>query len=78
MNEDVIMSPEEAARYLKVNPHTIYRNLRCGRLPGGKVGRQWRIRKSDIDRFLAGGLFLGNEKPDKQAAWKGGPVNEPS
>lgn len=55
VKEDVILSPEEAARYLKVDLHTIYRNLRRGKLPGGKVGRQWRIRKSDLDRFLAGG-----------------------
>ena len=58
--EDIILNPEEAANYLKVNPQTIYRNLRRGRLPGGKVGNQWRIRKSDLDRFLAGAAFTEN------------------
>lgn len=53
MTKEITLSPEEAAEYLKVNPQTIYRNLRRGRLPGGKIGRQWRIRKEDLDRFLA-------------------------
>lgn len=57
---DIILSPEEAANYLQVHPQTIYRNLRRGRLPGGKVGNQWRIRKSDLDRFLAGAVFTKN------------------
>ena len=52
MSGELILSPEEAARYLRVDLHTVYRNLRNGRLPGGKVGRQWRIRKEDLDRFL--------------------------
>jgi excisionase family DNA binding protein len=48
------MTPEEAAQYLRVNPQTIYRLLRRGRLPGAKIGHQWRIRRSDLDGFLRG------------------------
>lgn len=54
MSADAILTPEEAAEYLRVNPQTVYRRLREGFLPGAKVGRQWRIRKVDLDTLLAG------------------------
>ena len=61
MPDDATLTPEEAAAYLKVNPQTIYRNLRRGRLPGAKVGRQWRLRRSDLDRLLAGASVAAEE-----------------
>lgn len=67
MPDDPTMTPEEAAAYLKVNPQTVYRNLRSGRLPGAKVGRQWRIRRMDLDRLL-GGASLAAETAAPYAA----------
>ena len=55
LSADAILTPEEAADYLRVNPQTVYRRLRAGFLPGAKVGHQWRIRKVDLDTLLAGG-----------------------
>lgn len=52
--KDIVMSPSEVAKYLRVNFQTVYRALREGKLPGCKVGRQWRIKKSDLDQYLAG------------------------
>ena len=49
-----ILTPEEAAGYLRVHPQTVYRRLRAGALPGAKVGEQWRLRKADLDQFLKG------------------------
>jgi len=74
MTKEITLSPEEAAEYLKVNPQTIYRNLRRGRLPGGKVGRQWRIRKEDLDRFLAPNTQAAEEElsPEDMAAIRRG------
>ena len=48
------ITPEEAAEILRVNTHTVYRALRAGKLPGGKVGNQWRIRKIDLEEHLRG------------------------
>lgn len=53
MNE--MLSPEEVAELLKVNPQTVYRALRAGKLPGAKVGRQWRVNKADLEKYLRGG-----------------------
>ena len=52
--QEQIFTPEEAARYLRVHSQTVYRRLRAGKLPGAKVGDQWRIRKADLDQHLKG------------------------
>lgn len=54
MTDHELLTPEEAARYLRVNPQTVYRLLRGGNCPGVKVGRQWRIRRADLDAHLCG------------------------
>lgn len=52
--ETDVLTPAEAAKYLRVNPQTVYRLLNEGTLHGAKVGRTWRVRRSELDRFLAG------------------------
>jgi excisionase family DNA binding protein len=52
--ENETITPEEAAEILRVNTHTVYRALRAGKLPGGKVGGQWRIRRCDLEEHLRG------------------------
>ena len=49
---DGLITPEEAAQYIRVDVRTIYRWLKDGTLPGAKIGDNWRIRKSDIDAFF--------------------------
>ena len=47
-----LLDTEEVADYLGVNPVTIWRWCREGRLPCLKIGRQWRIRRSALENFL--------------------------
>ncbi len=68
MAEDDLMDIVEAATYLRVNPQTVYRNLRLGRLPGAKVGRQWRIRRRDLDYYLLGSSLAAASAPVWNAA----------
>jgi excisionase family DNA binding protein len=53
---DVVMekiyTPEMAAEMLHVSTLTLRKWLRGGQLTGIKVGRQWRIRESDLDLLL--------------------------
>ena len=49
---DEIMTVREAADYLKLNPITIYSLARQGKLPAIKLGKQWRFKKSDIDKLF--------------------------
>lgn len=43
---------EEAATLLRMHPDTVRRLLREKRLPGKKVGREWRISQEVLDKFL--------------------------
>lgn len=51
--KEVIFTVEELAEYLKMNPMTIYRRAAAGEIPGFKIGRSWRFRKSAIDAWIA-------------------------
>ena len=51
MEED-IMTLEEVAKYLKLKPQTIYTWVQDGKIPAAKLGKEWRFRKSIIDRWL--------------------------
>ncbi len=47
-----ILTLEEVASYLRLTPQTIYRWAQEKRIPGAKLGKEWRFRKSIIDRWL--------------------------
>ncbi len=47
-----VLTAQEAADYLRVNVKTLYRLVRAGEVPGQKVGRSWRFRRSDLASFL--------------------------
>jgi len=46
------MTLEEVAKYLKVKPQTIYTWAQDSRIPAAKLGKEWRFRKSVIDRWF--------------------------
>lgn len=49
---DQVMTLEELAAYLKIPKSTLYKLVHEGRLPGQKLGKQWRFGKAAIDRWL--------------------------
>lgn len=51
---DQYYSIEEVAKTLKVAYLTVYRWIQAKRLIAVKAGKQYRIKKEDIDRFLKG------------------------
>lgn len=48
-----VLTPNEAAEYLKINPQVLEKYLRAGDIPARKIGRQWRINKLALDLWLA-------------------------
>ena len=46
------LTTEEVLGYLKTTPRTIYRLIRNGELPAVRIGRQWRFRRTDLDRWV--------------------------
>ncbi len=44
------LTVEETARFLRVSPATIYKELWAGNLAGLRVGRQWRVFMPGLDK----------------------------
>lgn len=49
---DEIMTIEEVARYLSLHELTVRRLAREGEIPAFKVGRQWRVKRRILDRWI--------------------------
>lgn len=49
---ELLYTVEEVAEMFKIEIHTVHKLLRSAELGGVRVGRQWRIRQSDIDEFF--------------------------
>ncbi len=47
-----ILTIEEVAEYLRLKPQTIYKWAQEKRIPAAKLGKEWRFRRSVIDRWL--------------------------
>ncbi len=52
-----ILTLEEVADYLRLKPQTIYKWAQERRIPAVKLGKEWRFRRSVIDRWLDDQLF---------------------
>lgn len=53
MNDaDKIMTLEEIADYLRLKPQTIYTWAQEKKIPAAKLGKEWRFKKSIIDRWF--------------------------
>jgi excisionase family DNA binding protein len=53
MTNDLLLTPKEAAAYLRVSIATLTRLSRAGELPGVRIGKLWRYSKSALDEWLA-------------------------
>lgn len=49
---DEIMTIEELAKYLKLKPQTIYTWAQNGKIPAAKLGKEWRFKKSVVDKWF--------------------------
>jgi len=50
---DEILTIDEVAVYLKAGKRTVYRLAASGKLPAFKLGGTWRLRRSDLDEWIA-------------------------
>jgi len=47
-----ILTLEEVAAYLRLTPQTIYKWAQDKRIPAVKLGKEWRFRRSILDRWI--------------------------
>jgi excisionase family DNA binding protein len=52
MFDDEMLTIDDLAAYLKLKPQTIYKWAQAGKLPGAKFGKEWRFRRSSIERWI--------------------------
>lgn len=50
--EDIWLTIEEIAVYLKVSKETIYKMVQQNQLPASKLGNQWRFNRETVDAWL--------------------------
>lgn len=58
-----IYTSEQVAKILQIHPQTVLKFIRDGKLRGSKVGRGYRVKASDIDKFLED---TSNPQPKKE------------
>lgn len=50
--QEILLTTEQVARYLKVDKFTIYRLVTKRKIPAFKVGTQWRFKKAMVEAWL--------------------------
>ena len=70
MFDDEMLRIEDVAAYLKLKPQTIYKWAQKGTIPGAKFGKEWRFRRSAIERWIDSYMERSSDgdgaKPTKQ------------
>jgi excisionase family DNA binding protein len=61
-----LLTPREAAQYMAVTPRTVKEWLRRGDLLGLKVKNMWRIRATDLEKFIQEGEDGAARHDDKK------------
>ncbi|HEX5429513.1 MAG TPA: helix-turn-helix domain-containing protein [Patescibacteria group bacterium] len=60
--DDKILNVEELAKFFGVSAPTIWRWCKMGKIPAFKIGSQWKIRQSDLNKIINQKLSK-NHKP---------------
>ncbi len=47
-----LMTVKEVAEFLRVSNMTVFREIKAKKMPAFRIGRQYRIRKTDLERYL--------------------------
>ena len=50
--DDKILGVEQLAKFFAVTDQTIWRWCKAGKIPAFKIGAQWKIRQSDLNRII--------------------------
>ncbi len=58
IDSNTFLTPDEVAESLKVHINTVYAHLKSGKIASVKIGIQWRILQSEVDRIKIQGISL--------------------
>jgi len=54
MEKDLVLTTQQAIKYLKISKPTFLKYIHLGRIKAIKAGKGWRILESELYRFLKG------------------------
>jgi len=78
--EETILTVEQVAKILQVHPFTVLKFIKQGKLTAARLGRVYRIRGSDVDKFLdaqvSGARAAPEPKPKKKSVKKGPTIQD--
>ena len=52
--QDSVLTTQEACDYLRISRPTYLKYVHGGKIKGAKVGKGWKVLKSELNRFLKG------------------------
>jgi len=61
MDKNSIMTTRELAEYIKLNEKTVLKMANDGKIPGVKIGNQWRFRLETIDNYLQNDIVKSSD-----------------
>lgn len=50
--DDEVLTIVELASFLKLKRQTLYRWAQKGKIPGAKIGKEWRFRRSVVEEWM--------------------------
>jgi excisionase family DNA binding protein len=59
--EKEVLTPKEAANYLRISQSALYRYMRNKQIPCFKVGNRWRFKKSVLDKWIEKEMLKSNK-----------------
>jgi len=71
----MLMSIEDASKFLGMSEETVRYLARSKRIPAGKIGRKWRLSKSDLESFLRDQYVEVQSAPNKEPESIAGTAN---
>lgn len=60
--EKEVLTPKEAANYLRISQSSLYRYMRNKQIPCFKVGNRWRFKKSVLDKWIEKEMLKSNKR----------------
>lgn len=63
---DEILTVKEVANYFKLSRTTIWRWCNEGKLPAFKLGRNWRIHRSEIEKITGKPLKIAENAKERE------------
>lgn len=67
--EKEILTTKEVAEYLSIHPLTVLRYARQGKIPGFKIGTDWRFHKKYLEKWIKQKLIYSvRSKEDRRSA----------